>query len=533
MTRGLIRRRELLGTGAAAAGALAFGPAFWRTALAAGATRVAESPYGPLGAPDANGLMLPAGFKSRVVARAGQVVPGSAYPWHIFPDGQATFSSGNGGYILVSNSEAPSASGGGSSSISFAADGKIVGAQRILSATNLNCAGGPTPWGTWLSCEEFDGGHVWECDPTGVKVAQIRPALGTFSHEAVTVDPVGRRLYLTEDKPDGCFYRFTPDTYEDLSAGLLEVAVADAQANVTWKEVPDPAAVAGTTRSQVQGAAKFSGGEGIWFDSGFVYFSTKGDNRIRAYDTAKSSIEVVYDRTALGDGAPLSGLDNLTVSRAGDLYVCEDGGDMEIGLLTPQREVSRFLKLTGEAAENSEMAGVIFDPSGTRMYFSSQRGFGTGATFEVTGPFRATAPGPRPVATPPKPAPRTPASRPKIRLRVPRSVTVATLRARGLTVAVTADKPVRISAVLRTSELAKPEPGRRGSAPKPRVTRLAVASRRTTRKGTAQLRLKTGARVSTRLRSRRATRAEVAVVVVDRAGNRQIATAAVRIRPRG
>ena len=51
-------RREFL----AGAAGLAFGPAFWRSALDTRA-RAAASSYGALRAPDANGLRLPPGFK--------------------------------------------------------------------------------------------------------------------------------------------------------------------------------------------------------------------------------------------------------------------------------------------------------------------------------------------------------------------------------------------------------------------------------------------------------------------------------------
>ena len=382
------RRREFIQTGVAAAGTLAFGAEFWRGALAA-TVRPAPGPYGPLGAPDANGLKLPAGFRSRLVARAQLPVPGTTYPWHLFPDGQATYPTRDGGWILVSNCEAPASIGGGAGAIRFDCNGRIRSAYRILANTNINCSGGGTPWGTWLSCEEVDKGQVWECDPQGIRAAVARPAMGMFKHEAAAVDPRGKRVYLTEDLGDGGFYRFTPTRWPDLSAGRLEIAAVATNGSVTWHQVPDPSAATTPTRQQVPGSTKFARGEGIWFDSGIVYVATTADNKVHAYDTRWRRIEVIYDAAKLTD-PPLTGVDNMTVARSGDLYVCEDNGtgELDIALITPGRRIARFLTATGAHHTTSELTGAVFDPRGRRLYFSSQRFDGTGAIFEVSGPFR-------------------------------------------------------------------------------------------------------------------------------------------------
>lgn len=388
--------------GLAAAGALLVSPAFLRDVLAA-PTRAGNSPYGPLQAPNEVGLMLPQGFTGRQIARGGRPVDGATYPWHFATDGAAAYRTGEGGHVLVANSEAPSVLGGGSSAIRFDAGGAVQRAYRILEGTNLNCAGGPTPWGTWLSCEEHEGGMVWEADPAGILPPVPRPALGNFSHEAAAVDPERRHVYLTEDQPDSCLYRFTPDSYPSLASGLLEVAVVGSDNSVTWREVPDPNLITQgkTTRTQVPEATRFAGGEGLWHHEGVMYFTTKGDKKVWAYDAGSQTIDVLYHHALVPDAA-LDAVDNVTVSPSGDVYVCEDGGNMEIVLITPKRVVAPFCRLglpDGSVApdhEGSEMVGVVFDPSGTRMYFGSQRAYphvpGTpaadGALYEVEGPFR-------------------------------------------------------------------------------------------------------------------------------------------------
>lgn len=345
---------------------------------------------GPLQEPDANGIRLPAGFSSRVVARSGQALMGTAgHRWHWAPDGGAVFTAG-GGWIYVSNSELDNGRGG-VSALSFDGAGRLMDAYPVLEGTSRNCSGGATPWGTWLSCEEVAYGLVWECDPTGRSQAVACPALGRFSHEAVTVDPVGGRLYLTEDVPDGRWYRFTPeraraDGGADLSSGVLEVARVSG-GSVSWLRVDDPSAAGTPTRYQVPRSSAFDGGEGsCWYD-GTVYFSTKGDNRVWAYDVASARLAVVY-YAATAAQPILRGVDNMEAGPGGELLVAEDGDDMQIVMVTAHAAVP-LLQLTGH--RRSEITGPAFTPDYQRLYFSSQRGAtgrsSDGVTYEISGPF--------------------------------------------------------------------------------------------------------------------------------------------------
>jgi hypothetical protein len=337
--------------------------------------------------------------------------------------------------------------------------------------------------------------------------------MGVFSHEAACVDPGEERIYLTEDERNGCLYRFTPRNYPDLSNGLLEVAVGSGNI-LEWAKVPDPSASSTPTREQVPGARRFNGGEGTWFDFGIVYFTTKGDNRVWAYHVRSQRIEVLYDKKALGDKAPLSGVDNITVSPSGDIYVCEDGGDLDVCLITGDFDVARFCKLDmnvhGGPAEPSpfkgnETVGVVFDPAGERMYFGAQRSFPIGGptgpprgvVYEVRGPFRKTAPVRFPVN----------------RARTPKEIEIPKYLRSGLPVRLELDELVGVGAELRVY--------RRTSGGRRRPVKIGGAVSETALKGRAALRVRGGKRARAQLRGKRRVKAELIVKIRSPYGRRK------------
>ncbi len=342
--------------------------------------------YGELQAPDENGIRLPPGFRSRILATTGEPVPGTDHLWHSAPDGGAVFKTRDG-WIYTSNSER--SFGGGAGALRFDRHGEPIDAYSICEGTRRNCAGGASPWGSWLSCEEVSRGLVYECDPYGARAQMPLPALGSFTHEAVAFDPVAGRLYLTEDRIDGRLYRFTPHLWKRLDAGVLEVAAVDSDQRVSWHPVPEPnpRPSGQSTRHQVPASTPFAGGEGIDYSKGHIYFTTKGDNRVWDLDIASERLSILYD-FATDPVRQLSGVDNLLATPSGDILVAEDGGNMEIVMLGPKKSALALLRV--ENQPRSELTGPAFDPSGKRLYFSSQRGpSGRGITYEVRGPFQS------------------------------------------------------------------------------------------------------------------------------------------------
>ncbi|MEQ9546387.1 MAG: DUF839 domain-containing protein [Marinobacter sp.] len=402
---------------------------------------------GPLENSGVDNILVPPGFEIRRVAISGLTAATVAplpslgiinYPWHTFPDGGAVFDLDDGGWVYVSNSETTLT--GGVGALRFNSDGQITDSYPILENTRRNCAGGPTPWQTWLSCEEVSDGKVYECDPLGTPNTALElPSLGIFNHEAVAVDLTTRTLFLTEDAGDGRLYRFRSNGLStaingtpglDMQNGILEVleiegfeagaypedlAAVRKVKRVNWVPVASPERVQSEVRAEILETTDvgapgtiFKGGEGIWIHEiptdqqqavsgaekplrAVVYFACKGDNRVYSLDVDNDLIEVVFDNDQLmAPDIPFDDVDNITVSPMGDVVVAEDGDAMRLMIMNPSGPSKILLQIPGGG---SELTGPAFTSNGQYLYFSSQRGNvlgngipGLGITYELKIP---------------------------------------------------------------------------------------------------------------------------------------------------
>ncbi|WP_078429632.1 alkaline phosphatase PhoX [Alkalihalobacterium alkalinitrilicum] len=381
--------------------------------------------YGPL-VKDPDGFLdLPQGFQYKIISTSGQpmvnpsgdVVPG-------LPDGMAAYQGPKNTTILVRNHECgtnhqwavngknPWSKGaaGGTTALVVAPNHEVVDEYVTNSGNIRNCAGGPSTWGTWLTCEEtreMGHGFVFEVNPhdpeNEMSKTPIRD-MGYFSHEACSVDPATGIWYLTEDNSPSFLYRFTPNNRSQKlgslqEGGVLEAAALDELPNnsashftpgqkvgVVWKKV-NPERAKEDARDL--GCIQFTRLEGSWFGGGAFWFDDtnartgNGPNRfgrVYRYFPATNTLELFFESQDTND---LRAPDNITITPWGDLWIAEDGnpnGDRIIGL-TPEGNVYEFAQ---NVFNKSEFAGVCFAPDGKTMFVNMQS---PGFTIAVWGPF--------------------------------------------------------------------------------------------------------------------------------------------------
>jgi len=456
-----ISRRDALRAGAAGAFSIMIAGSVDAIAApsASAMTRRAVG-YGPLVTDPAGVLSLPAGFSYKIVAETGATLLESGEPTPSDPDGTAVFEDGSH-LVLVNNHEiggteaygVPALAGltfdpgarGGTTNIVVDADGNRVSQYVSLAGTHNNCAGGRTPWDTWITCEEtearaggalqYDHGWCFEVDAFD-RDANLDPVplkfLGRFSHEAISLDPRDNRIYLTEDAnaPHGLYFRWTPpagftggkralralalseggDTAGTLEAmvcskgtkrisDLSEATATGTRYHVRWVEVPDRLAATVSVRKQfaageVTGSRKL---EGAYFGDGGHYFVAsyaraddgsvnEHDGQVWFFDPATQTVTL---KTIFGVNPDpdadieYDGPDNIVVDPNGGLILAEDGEGYS-HLVGITKEGKSYPLARNEVSYDKEFTGPTFSPDGKTLFANIQS---PGHVFAITGPF--------------------------------------------------------------------------------------------------------------------------------------------------
>ncbi|MFE9254458.1 alkaline phosphatase PhoX [Streptomyces sp. NPDC006879] len=485
-----LSRREFTGRTAAAGAGVALTGAVGALATAPGALAAEEpfSPgpaaregneaaahhhglgYGPL-LPDPEGILaLPAGFSYRILTRSGVTRLDSGEFTPSNHDGTAAFEGHRGVTLLVNNHELKGkrsnwdhpvpltpglvydpAAAGGCTVVEVRRGGEV--AEWVgIAGTSTNCAGGSTPWGTWLTCEENadragqngmtrDHGYVFEVDPHDVRANRDpKPikAFGRYAHEAVVIDPRRGHAYLTEDAsgPNGLLYRWVPPHGFRHGRGRLRRLAEDAGLlqgpkcydssgqfvddlsratrvgtvyGVDWVDVPDRDARDTDVRKQF-GAGEITRArklEGMWWADGGAYVVSSfaraespglpHDGQVWFYDPKRRTLRLTVllgvNPDPSKDGA-YDGPDNITVSPYGGLVIAEDGDGIQHLFGATDRGRTYPLARnelnigTAREPEFSEFTGVCFSPDGCTLYANIQD---PGIMLAITGPWRRRA----------------------------------------------------------------------------------------------------------------------------------------------
>jgi secreted PhoX family phosphatase len=464
MTEGLSRRGFLQVGAAAGAGVVLMGAAgeVLLTAPNAAAAPAPSGPagYGPLVADPANRLALPEGFRYTVVTEAGVTKLESGEPTPSNHDGAGAFTTDGGGTAIVYNHEIGSpfatsplpvphlegltydpGAAGGCTVVEVDKDGNRVREYVAIAGTSTNCAGGITPWDTWLTCEETEGlagsggrtkdhGYVFEVDPFDMAAnrdPQPIKALGRFAHEAAVVDPKSGDILLTEDasNPNGLLYRWAaPKGFKAGKGALRELGPTEGELGamrctdgagafvddlsrateigttykVTWTPVPDRDARTTSTRNQF-GPDQVTRGrklEGAWWGDNGAYIVTSfareespvpHDGQVWFYDPKNSTLTL---KVRFGvnpnpdqDGA-FDGPDNITVSPWGGLIIAEDGEGVQ-HLVGVTESGEPFPMARNELGNGSEFTGPIYSHDKQVLFGSIQT---PGIMFAITGPWK-------------------------------------------------------------------------------------------------------------------------------------------------
>lgn len=392
-------------------------------------------------------LELPEGFRYMTFGWTGDPMEDGRRtpPMH---DGMAAFAGADGHVVLIRNHEVAAApafgpgaydprGGGGTTTLVFdPAAERVAGMRPSLAGTFRNCCGGPTPWGSWLTCEESvagtdnpqsgatrQHGYIFEVPSDRASSPEPLKDMGCFVHEAIAVDARTGIVYETEDRAQAGLYRFLPKTAGRLrDGGRLQMLAIDGRPRldtsrgqrlgvsygIHWVDIAEPDrphvnAAQGDARGVLQqgldrGGAIFSRLEGACFGDGRIFITATDGGEARMgqvweIDPARDTLRLVFQSP--GPQA-MNMPDNVCLSPRGGLALCEDGTTTPcLNGLTRDGRIFRFarnsIRLAGERNgftgdfSSREIAGVTYSPDGQWMFFNVQT---PGITFAVTGPWK-------------------------------------------------------------------------------------------------------------------------------------------------